>query len=38
MKEDKLLQAFNMFDRDGSGKISAQELCQLLGQSESDMK
>lgn len=31
LKEEKLLQAFKMFDVDGSGKISADELKQILG-------
>lgn len=31
LKEEKLLQAFKMFDLDGSGKISAEELKQILG-------
>ncbi len=38
MKEDKLLQAFHSFDRDGSGKISAQELAKLLGQQDHTTK
>lgn len=31
MKEEKLYNAFKMFDLDGSGKISAEELRQTLG-------
>lgn len=31
MKEEKLFMAFKMFDIDGSGKISAEELKQILG-------
>ena len=31
MKEEKLYMAFKMFDIDGSGKISAEELCEILG-------
>ena len=31
MKEEKLYMAFKMFDLDGSGKISANELKQVLG-------
>ncbi len=31
MKEEKLFNAFRMFDQDGSGKISAAELKQVLG-------
>ena len=31
MKEEKLFMAFKMFDIDGSGKISADELKQILG-------
>ena len=31
LKEEKLLMAFKMFDVDGSGKISADELKQILG-------
>lgn len=31
MKEEKLYNAFRMFDLDGSGKISAEELKQTLG-------
>ena len=31
MKEEKLYNAFKMFDLDGSGKISADELKQTLG-------
>ena len=31
MKEEKLFMAFKMFDLDGSGKISANELKQVLG-------
>jgi calcium-dependent protein kinase len=31
MKEEKLFNAFKMFDVDGSGKISAEELKQILG-------
>lgn len=31
MKEEKLFNAFRMFDADGSGKISAEELKNALG-------
>ena len=31
MKKEKLLQAFKMFDIDGSGKISSAELRKCLG-------
>lgn len=31
MREEKLYQAFKMFDQDGSGKISSQELRAVLG-------
>ncbi len=31
MKEEKLYNAFKMFDLDGSGKISAEELKKTLG-------
>ena len=31
MKEEKLFMAFKMFDIDGSGKISADELKETLG-------
>ena len=31
MKEEKLFMAFKMFDIDGSGKISADELNEILG-------
>ncbi len=31
MKEDKLFQTFKYFDKDGSGKISAKELQEVLG-------
>ena len=31
MKEEKLFMAFKMFDIDGSGKISADELKEILG-------
>ena len=31
MKEEKLFMAFKMFDLDGSGKISADELKKVLG-------
>ena len=31
LKEEKLYMAFKMFDIDGSGKISADELKQILG-------
>lgn len=31
MREEKLFQAFKMFDVDGSGKISKEELKQVLG-------
>lgn len=34
MKEEKLYMAFKMFDIDGSGKISAEELCEILGSKE----
>lgn len=31
MKDEKLYMAFKMFDRDGSGKIDAKELKEILG-------
>jgi calcium-dependent protein kinase len=31
LKEDKLFMAFKMFDKDGNGKISPQELKEALG-------
>ena len=31
MKKEKLLQAFKMFDIDGSGKINSEELRKCLG-------
>jgi calcium-dependent protein kinase len=31
MKKEKIYQAFKTFDLDGSGKISAQELKNILG-------
>ncbi len=31
MKEEKLFMAFKMFDKDGSGRISASELKDILG-------
>lgn len=31
MKEDKLIEAFKLFDKDGNGKISAEELKDILG-------
>lgn len=31
LKEEKLWAAFKMFDKDGNGKISAQELKDILG-------
>jgi calcium-dependent protein kinase len=34
MKEEKLFNAFKMFDVDGSGKISAEELKQILGSND----
>ncbi|CAD8207367.1 unnamed protein product [Paramecium pentaurelia] len=34
MKKEKLLQAFKMFDVDGSGKISSEELKKCLGDNE----
>ncbi|EGR32043.1 protein kinase domain protein, partial [Ichthyophthirius multifiliis] len=34
LKEERLLQAFKMFDQDGSGKISKQELKNVLGDQE----
>lgn len=34
LKEEKLWSAFKMFDREGNGKISAQELKDILGQDE----
>jgi Ca2+-binding EF-hand superfamily protein len=30
MKEDKLMEAFKKFDRDGNGKITSQELKDVL--------
>ncbi len=30
LKEEKLFMAFKMFDKDGNGKISAQELKEVL--------
>jgi len=35
MKEEKLYMTFKMFDSDGSGKISAEELKQILGRESS---
>jgi len=34
LKEEKLFMAFKMFDKDGNGKISAQELKEVLGNAE----
>lgn len=34
MKEEKLAQAFRMFDVDGNGKISREELKQVLGSTD----
>lgn len=31
LKDEKLFMAFKMFDRDGSGKIDANELKEILG-------
>lgn len=35
MREEKLYQAFKMFDLDGSGKISKDELKEVLGSNNS---
>jgi Ca2+-binding protein (EF-Hand superfamily) len=31
LKEEKLYMAFKLFDKDGNGKITAQELKEVLG-------
>lgn len=38
MREDYLKTAFNMFDKDGSGKIDAQEIAVLLKSKNSNLK
>ena len=31
LKEEKLVEAFNLFDKDGDGRITADEIKEILG-------